>query len=456
MNRDSSRARGLKARVVIIGGGIAGINLATELVRKNRDMKVTVLKKEAHGSYSPCGMPFVLEGKLDRMEDIILHPPQFYGEEGIILRTETEAMKIDTDERSVELSSGETLDYDVLVLATGRRPFIPPIAGADLKGVYTLSSYEDGSRIALALRGVKKAVILGGGIIGLESATAFAKKNINTTVIELLPSVLPQILDPDMASLVLERLEDMGIEVLTSTKVTSIKGERMVEAVVTGDKEIEADSVLVATGVRPNVDLAKSAGLTIGSSGGIVTNSRLNVENDGRILENVFGLGDCIEVRNAITHLPQISALASTATLQARMVAENICGGDEKMDGYLNPIVTVIGDLHIGSVGLTSHTAEQAGLEPDVVEVTGLTRSRYYPGRKQMHIKLLGHEGRLVGAQIISEEDVKERINAIVLAIQNKIKITDLLYTERCYSPPLSLLMDPLTRGLEGLGGDDA
>ena len=286
----------------------------------------------------------------------------------------------------------------------------------------------------------------------METAVAFAKNNIRTTVIDMLPSILPQMLDPDMSSIVQKRLEGMGIEALTSTKVSSIKGNRTVESVVMDERQIKADLVLISTGVTPNVDLAKNAGVAIGNSGGVVVNSRLNAKKEGRFLEDVFALGDCVEIMNKITNSSQVSALASTAALQGRIVAENISGGEAGLDGYLSPAITVIADMHVGSVGLTSHAAKLFDIATEIGKVSGLTRSRYYPDRKQIHIKLLAHEGRLIGAQIISEEDVKERINTIALAIQNKMTIDELLYTERCFTPPLSLLTDPFIRALESFG----
>jgi len=420
-----------------------------EITRKNKDIDITVIKKEQLGSYSPCGMPFVLEGKVERMESIILNKPDFYAEKGINLKTGCEAIDIDLENKKVQLDSGEVLDYDKLVIATGRKTFIPPVDGVDLEGVYTLSNYEDGIVVFEAMKNVKQAVIVGGGIIGLETAVAFAEHNIETTVIEMLPYILPQILDEDMAKIVHERLNDMGIEVFTSTKVLSIKGEVKVESVLTEEKEFKADLVLIATGVRPNADLAKKVGITLGKAGGVVVNSSLNVQKDGKILKNVYTFGDCVEVKNRITNTPQISALASTAILHARVVAENICGGDVNIEGFLSPTITLIGGLQVGSVGLTSHAATQSGLDFRISKSSGPTRSSYYPGRKEIQIKLLTHDDKLIGAQMISEEDVKERVNALTLAIQNKMTTHDLLYTERCFTPPLSMLTDPLIRALE-------
>lgn len=449
MRYSSESGEERKKKVVIIGGGLSGMSLAMEITRKNMDIDITVIKKENLGSYSPCGMPFVLEGKVERMENIILNKPDFYAEKGINLKTGCEAIDIDLENKKVQFDSGEVLGYDKLVIVTGRKTFIPPIDGVNLEGVFTLSNFEDGIVVFEAMKNVKQAVIVGGGIIGLETAVAFAEHNIKTTVIEMLPYILPQILDEDMASIVNERLKSMGIEVFTSTKVLSIKGEGKVDSVLTEEKEFKADLVLIATGVRPNADLAKKVGITLGKAKGVVVDSSLNVEKDGKPLENVFALGDCVEVNNKITNLHQVSALASSAILQARIVAENICGGHVSIEGFLSPTITVIGGLQIGSVGLTSHAAQKSGLSIKINKASGPTRASYYPGKKVIHIKIFAHDDKLIGAQMISEEDVKERVNALTLAIQNKMTIEDLLYTERCFTPPLSMLTDPLIRALE-------
>jgi NADH oxidase (H2O2-forming) len=226
--------------------------------------------------------------------------------------------------------------------------------------------------------------------------------------------------------------------------------------VVTDKGEFPADLVLIATGVQPNTDLAQKAGLEIGDSKGIIVNPCLNVKKGGEFLNNVFALGDCVQTIDAVTVKPNVSALASTAALQARIIAENISGGDEKIKGYLSPAIAIIGNLQVGSVGLTTHMANQVRLKVKIGRATGQTRSSYYPDNKLINLKLLTHDNRLVGAQIISEEDVKERINAMVIAIQNKMTVSDLLYTERCFTPPLSLLTDPFIRALESFGEQEA
>jgi NADH oxidase (H2O2-forming) len=295
------------------------------------------------------------------------------------------------------------------------------------------------------------AVIVGGGVIGLEMACACIANGIKTTVVEMLPYILPLMLDEDMASMVHTWMEKTGIEILTSTRVSSIDGNERVEAVVLDEKTIEADMVVFATGIRPNNDLAQRTGLDLGKTGGIAVNSLMKAARQGRTLDNVYALGDCVEVASGLTNQPYISAFASTASLQARVVADNICGDRSELEGYLSPAVTVVADLQIGSVGLTSHSAKQAGIDPTVGRAEGFTRSGYYPGKKKIHIKLLVHNDRLIGTQMISEEDVKERINYVTLAIKNNMSVHDLKNSERCFTPPLSLMVDPFIRALESI-----
>jgi len=440
-----------KKKVIIIGGGVAGMTLAMYLTRKNADLAITVMKKESQGSYSPCGIPFALEGKVKSLEDVILNTVDFYEGKGIEMITGTEVANVDLESKVVTSDSGEQLSYDTVVMATGRKPFVPPIPGVDLEGVHTLSNYDDALRVERAMANAGSAVIIGGGVIGLETAYACISKGLKTTVVEMLPHILPLMLDFDMASIVKKRLENVGIEVLTSKKVTSIEGEGGVVAVVLDKGKIDADMVVVAAGVRPNTALAQKAGLDTGKTRGIAVNPLMNAKREGRILKDVYALGDCVEVTSSLTQEPYISAFASTAALQARVVADNICGGHTEVHGYISPSVTVIADMQIGSVGLTSHSAKQAGIEPQIGQATGFTRSGYYPGKKDIHVRLLVHEEKLVGAQMISDEDVKERINYVALAIQRNVSIPELRNSERSFTPPLSLLIDPFVRALESI-----
>ena len=445
-----------KKKIVVIGSGVSGMNVIFQLIKSGESFDLTCITMEKVYDYSTCGMPYVLEGVVPRAEDIILHKPEFFSEHGVRIFNETEVINIDLDNQTVTIATNqggnENLHYDFLVIATGRVPFRPPMNGLELPGVYTLMNWEQCMALQDAMPNGKSAVIIGGGAIGLELAMAFNTHNIETTVVELTPTVLPMMLDPDMGELVVDWLSTKGIKVLTDTKVAEILGTEHAKGVRLADGiELPGDIIVLSTGIRPNIELASKIGLDIGSAGGIVTNGKQQVHKNNQLLENVFALGDCVETTNLITGQSMISALASTAILQARTISDNIRGISTELKGTINPALTYLAGLQVGAVGLTSHTAKGAGIEVKSATTMGKSQSRYIPGWKNIHFKFLAKEDKLIGAQIIGEKDVKERINALTLAIREGISIHTLLKTERCYTPPLALLTDPMFKALEKL-----
>ncbi len=456
-------------KLIIIGGGVAGFRVAALANQKCPDLETIVITAKSHGVVSTCGIPFGLE-TLYELEKLILATPEYYAEKGIKVMFETEATKIDLSKNQVDLKNLnhgdiETLDYDYLVIATGRTPFIPPIPGVELEGVFTLSNYEDAQQIEayLLTSTVQKAVIIGAGPIGMEIAWALNKRGLEATVVELLPSVFPQSLDPDMAELVQNHYEESGIKILTKTPVTGIYGENShAEYVTVGDNEdqLQADIVIISTGIRPNVALAREAGLELGQVGGLITDNMLRVRSSetGETIPNVNAVGDCIQVVNGITNQPMLSALASTVVPEARVIIESINLSAQnsdlestlKFESCLSPNITVVGGLEVGALGLTTHAATKAGLNNLVIgKSSGNTRSGYFPGNKKIHIKLLFDSDTLVGAQVVGGEGVKARIDPLTVAIRANLKLNDLLLMERSFTPPLAMLVDPIIGALE-------
>lgn len=450
-----------KKKIVIIGGGVAGFNTALNIINKTSDFEVIIIKKEKHPTCSACGMPFVLEGKISKMENILLKKLEDSVRKKIKIMAGYEVTKIDLENKKLEIKNHEPIDYDKLVIATGRKSFIPKINGTDLKGVFTLSNYQDGLKLLNYLTNAKRAVVIGAGPIGLECASAFAENKIKTTIIEILPQILPKQLDFDIAEILEKRLKGIGIEIFTSTKVSSINGNGKVESVTTianknfelqnniSVREIKADLVLISTGIKPNSDLARNSGIEIGKTNGIIIDSSNHVKKDGRFLYDVFAIGDCVEVLNPLTNQKYLSALASTSVLQSKVIAENIIGREMNVKGYLSPLISVISGFTVGSVGLTKNFAEKNGINLKSCKVKSITRARYYPGAKEILIKLHVCNEKIVGCQIISNEDVKERINFITYLINNKVCIKEVIKMERCYTPPLTLLNDPFIKAVE-------
>jgi len=448
-----------REKVVIIGAGIAGRNVARELLGRGKSTGITLIKKEKHASYSPCGLPYVLSGEIKRPEDVLF--PNFdrkLEKSGVDVKAGVEVKKIDPEGKKVFTGDEEALSYDHLVIATGRKPAVPPLPGIEKEGVHTLSNYEDLVRIYDEIDKVKKVVVVGAGFIGCETASALVSRGMETVLVEIKPHILPLILDESMASLVEDKLTSAGVRLLTGKKLSRIEGEGRVKSVFVEGEEssIPADLVVVAAGIRPDTALAETAGLEIGKLGGLLTDYLQRVKKDGKFLPDVYALGDCVEVKDRMTGKETLYPLTDMAIVQARVVAAAITGDTDpswqkREGGEACSSLTVVGGLEIGSVGVTTITAEKAQITPRQVRTRGLTREVYFPGVKKTHIKLLAHEDCLIGAQIIGEENVREVLNEVSVLIHDKVKIGDIFLRTRSYTPPLSASPDVLMRALEKL-----
>jgi NADH oxidase (H2O2-forming) len=450
---------GNEERVLVIGGGIAGRNVCRELIRLGKSAGITLVKKESHGSYSPCGIPYVLGGEVETMEDIIFSNfDRRLINDNVRLITGTEVKKIDLLQKRAETDKGESLPYDRLVIATGRKPHMPMLPGIEKAGVYTLSNYQDGLHIYTAIRKARRVVIIGGGFIGCELAAAFLRRNIETTLIEIKLNLLPQILDESMAQLVRKELTDMGCHIITGMGASRINGADRVESVSVDKSKstIGADIVLIATGIVPDAALAGTAGIEIGELGGVSTDDRQRPRMDGKLLEDVYALGDCVEVKNKLTGRNTLSPLTETAIVQARIVSLDIMHKKVKLvsevkKGCVCSALTVVGNLQIGMTGLTTSEAEKAGIQPRVVQVSGWSKEVYFPGKTKKHIKLLLDGDRLIGAQVIGTEGVRGLINEINAFIHASSRVGDIVCRQRGYTPALSSSPDLLMRALEKL-----
>lgn len=440
----------MSENIVIIGGGVAGMSLAAKLMRA-QGFHVTVIKKEVIGSYSPCGMPFVLEGKVGAMEDILLRDAEFFRQHGVDMRTGQEVNSVDLEAKTVHLTSGDALKFDRVVFATGSSPFVPPIPGTDKAGVHTLGSYKDGEQLLEAMTGKQKAVVVGAGAIGLESAVAFTEKGIDTTVVEMLPTVLPTMLDRELAEDLEKRLVDKGIHVLCNSKVEAIEGDVSVSGVTVEGETLDADLVLLAVGIRPNVGLAKGSGLDIGPRGGILVNEGLGTSKGGNPVPGIYALGDCAEVRHELTGSTTLAALASTISLEARILAMRLMNKGVLFNPVTLPAITYINDLFIGSVGLTSHLAERIDMKPRTGQAKSPSHSHYYPGATDLTVRVIADGERLIGVQAICRENLKGLMDQCALALGVGLSVKEFYEMERSYAPPAGLLTDALTNATEQL-----
>lgn len=431
-------------KLIIIGGGAVGMAVATRAQRRG-GYHVTVISRDSHTAYSQCGIPFVLGKEIKDFNSLIVRSPEFFKEMGIDIRLNTQVDSINLEDKTV-VADGQMLHFDKLVIATGSVPCTPENISFDrsLDNVFTVRTLSDGLKIEEALKKARNLMIIGGGSIGVELAPGMAKRGINTRLVNRSDFILSRNLDPDMAEIVREHIESMGVDMITGVVPTSINGRKNVESVTIEDKDIPADVVILAMGVIPETSLARSAGISIGNRGAIMVNEHFQVKVGDTYLPDVFAGGECVEIPDFITGKPVISQLASTARRMAEVIADNLYEKGSTFDPVTNPWVCVAGKLQIGTVGLTNRDARENGIEVISGSSKGLTGAGYYPGSGQIFIKLLFKGRYLAGAQVIADKGVKERIDGLAFAIRKRSTIDEMMKMETCYSPPVSTLVDPI------------
>jgi NADH oxidase (H2O2-forming) len=437
-------------KIVIIGAHAAGLDAASAARKTDRTAEITLITKEKKPAYSRCGLPFVLGRHIATFDDLVVFPDRFYKMMKLNLLTEITATKIVAKAKTVDIQdkngNKETLSYDSLVITTGATPFVPPIKGRDKKGVFVVRTIEDGEKLNKALETAKSAVIIGAGLIGLEVAVACLERGLKTTVVEFLPYVLPVLLDKDVADRVQTMLEENGTKIIVGKGAEEILGTDKVTGVRVAGEEIPADVVVVATGVRANVELATNAGVALGETRGIKTNLRMETN-----IKDVYSAGDCAETINLVTCRPTMSQLGTTAVKQAKVAGTNAAGGYATFSGALGSWITRLFDTEIGGTGLTEFFAGRAGIETVSGTIVSKTRADYFPGALPIRIKLIAEKetAKIIGAQIIGGEEVTQRINALSFAIQNEMNVKELAKAETCYAPPVCETWEPMVLAAE-------
>ncbi len=439
-------------KVVIIGSGAGGLTVASNIRKYSEKAEITVITMESQVAYSQCAIPYVIGGEIGSFEEIVMHTPEYYGKIGINIITESEVFEIVSSKNlvryrslNVNNSANEVkLGYDYLVIATGGSPFIPPVEGTDLKGVFKVRTIDDGVKIKEWAENSKKAVVVGAGAIGLELGYGLKQIGIDVTVIEMVPQILPRSLDPDMAVKVQDYLEDKGVKIVLEKPINKILGDKRAERVIVGNQSVDTDIVILSTGIRPSVKLAREAGCVIGKMG-VTVNERMETS-----MPHIYSVGDCVEVYDAITEHKTQSPFGTTAVRQGKVAAKNITGRDAVFRPVLNSVVSKIGELEIGAVGLTESSANSNEIDVIVGRSKALTRARYYPGCKPIDIKLVcSKAGKILGCQIIAKETVAERVDTMALAIAKGVECEELTEMEFSYAPPVSMVVDPIVMAAE-------
>ncbi len=435
-------------KVVIIGGVAAGMKTASRLRRRDNDAEIIVLERGSEVSYGACGFPYYISGDVknfccftDSAQGV--RDAAFFREvKGVEVLVRHEATAINRDEHTVTYlnrDTGETkvLPYDKLVLATGSTPVKLPIPGADLTGVHNFWFPWDVRAVQkdMVENKVTDVVIVGAGLVGMELAEAFHKQGLTVSVVEMQDRILPQMLDKEIADLIQKPVLQAGINLYLNEKTVALEGTDKVTAVQTDKRVIPAQMVIVAVGVRPNVELAREAGIVIGPSGSIAVNEYLETSDP-----DIYAGGDCAENTNLISKAKLFTPMGSTANKHGRVIADNIAGEKIKYPGILNTGICQVLNWQAGSTGLNETTAKKAGIEFETVVVPGFDRLGYMPGANRLILKLMAEVAthRVIGAQAVGTGGVDKRIDAIATAMAFGAKVEDLSNIDYGYAPPFN------------------
>ncbi|WP_297071198.1 FAD-dependent oxidoreductase [uncultured Duncaniella sp.] len=436
-------------KYLIIGGVAGGATAAARIRRISEDAEIILFEKGEHISYANCGLPYYIGGVIAEREKLLVQTPESFGQRfNIDVRVNSEVTAINPKAKTVTVTgpdgSSYTESYDRLLLSPGASPVRPPLPGINSEGIYTLRNVADTDRIkAKVLSGdVKRAVIVGGGFIGLEMAENLSHAGAEVAVVEMAPQVMAPI-DFSMAQIVHSHLQEKGVRLYLETAVSSFsKTEDGIEIHFADGRTLEADIVILSIGVRPNTSLAAEAALEIGPMRGIKVDEFLRTSD-----ENIYAVGDAIEYPHPVTGKPWLNYLAGPANRQARIVADNMVFGDKiKYEGAIGTSIAKIFDMTVAATGLAAKRLKNDGIEYLSATIHPSSHAGYYPDALPMTIKVVfaPKDGKLLGAQIVGYDGVDKRIDMIAEVIKNGGTVSDLTRIEQAYAPPYSSAKDPV------------
>lgn len=438
-------------RLVVIGGDATGMSAASQArrLRPASDLEIVTYERGRHVSYSACGIPYWIGGDVTGPDALVARTAEEHRARGIDVRLGTEVTGIDPDRGRVRTRDAEGREewagYDHLVIATGAVPERPPIPGADAPGVFGVQTLDDGEAVLRGLdrEGVRRAVVVGGGYIGVEMAEALLRHGLDVTLVDRATQPMST-LDPDMGRLVRDALEGLGVTVVSGSAVRALPtgDDGRVRGVATDDAEYPADIVVLGLGVRPRTALAREAGLPLGEHGGLLTDRAMRV----RGAERIWAGGDCVEVLNLVSGALQHIALGTHANKQGRIIGVNIGGGYATFPGVVGTAVSKVCDVEIARTGLKESQARAAGLDFVTVVVESTSRAGYYPDAVFMTVKMLAERGtgRLLGLQIVGREGAAKRVDIGAVALTAGMTAGQMVDLDLGYAPPFSPVWDPV------------
>lgn len=441
----------MSKRILIIGGVAGGATAAARARRMDEQAEITVLERGPYVSFANCGLPYFISGDIKKRSALLLQTAEgFWSRYRVKVLVNTEALEINRTDKSVRVLTPEgesSIPYDSLILAQGGNPILPALPGSDALHTFKLWTVPDMDRINTYINEKKPqtAVVAGGGFIGLEMAEAFHARGIKTTVVELAPRILT-VLDQDMSAQAKETLIAAGIEVITGTGLAEVHGNPESapgtrKVLLSDGRSLEADLVLFSVGVRPELTLAKKAGLSIGAAGGLVVDQEMRTSDPA-----IWAAGDMVEVLHKVSGKMVRIPLAGPANRQGRIAADNALGAHQIYRGALGTSVVKILDHTAASTGLTEAAARDAGFDFAVAIVHKDHHAGYFPGAKMLSLKLVydKKDGRLLGAQAYGMEGVEKRIDVLATALHGRMTLDDLAELDLAYAPPYSSANDPL------------
>lgn len=435
-------------KVIIIGGIAAGMSAAAKFKRLSPNDDVVVYEKGDIVSFGACGLPYYVGGFFDDSNEMIARTPEAFREAGVEIHTKHEVTNVDFSNKKVtvkNLNTNEVLEesYDKLMIASGARAIIPPIKNIDLENVVTLKSMDDGNKLRelMSKEENKKIAIIGAGFIGLEAAEAAKHRGKEVTVIQLQDRVLQEVFDKDITDLLEEELRENGVNLLLSETVTELIGDGKVSKVKTNKREIEADIVILATGVKPNTDFLNCDEIKMIRNGAIV------VDKYGRTsVEDVYAAGDCATINSLITDREIYVPLATGANKLGRIVGENLAGQNNSFQGSMASSCIKVMDMEAARTGLSEKEVLNLGFNYKTKFITDMNQTNYYPGRERIYVKLIydAHTRVILGGQVAGYKDAVQRCNVLAACIYAKMTTEQLGMLDLCYAPPFSRTWDVL------------
>jgi NADPH-dependent 2,4-dienoyl-CoA reductase/sulfur reductase-like enzyme len=439
----------LTERLIVIGGDAAGMSAAAQARRRRgpEDLEVVAFERGHYTSYSACGIPYFVGEVVDAVDDLVVRTPlQFRDNYSIDVRIRQEVTAIDLEKGAVQVHDLEKgtegwEGYDALMIATGAAPIRPDWPGSDGRGLFGVQVLDDGVAIRKAVeeRDPHRAVVVGGGYVGLEMTEAFVKRGMDVALVEMAAQPMST-LDPDMGALITDAVRDLGVDVYLEEQVDGFEtSDGHIRAVVTNHRTLPADIVVLGLGVTPNVALGSEAGIPTGPSGAICVDRRMRAQADG-----VWSAGDCAEKFHLVSRRPVVVPLGTHANKEGRVAGINIGGGYETFPGVIGTAASKVCEMEVARTGLKEDEAVAAGFEPLAVVVDSSTRASYYPGAASIKTKLIVERvtGRLLGAQIIGREGAAKRIDVLATALWNEMTVGDMLNMDLSYAPPFSPVWD--------------